>query len=528
MMPILRRNGTASLLRVVRGKPHATDNDHEDQTGSAEQRGPQRVKSKDERALRTSSRASNSLQALKSLSRDQASVDQNAAASRKINAQSRHLQQSENTASMPPASSGSNKAPHSSAASLFADDMSSNRSRKRPLAKYGSQKTSNIHKPRVIVPRKKQKTSVSQANGSSASQAESEKTASKFAKLMGDSPDRSIPTPKASAVSSKLAALANSYQEDDATSEGSATKRTGSPTYLGAAPGTEVDASRELSPLSLSPLTPVSESDEPFTQMLDLTGQDTSADLQCPICARPFDSASWKSYKDRFPDLDISLQEQRRFHRAHRVEDAQLAYRIRKYPSIDWDDLSRRLSQHNADVCSMIQRPADTFCYQRFKRKLEDDTQEIDGERRHQFWRDHDQTIKLAGTGYYGPRGANIMTEHLSSSFATLLSTVAKTDKLICECGLSVYIQLILVPELATMLIGKDMNINLEEARKVLIESSEIGNLVHGKNTQERGVKESIVEIDDDSSVVLSDEDNVTEDDEQDDLEEAQDSGLDE
>ena len=56
---------------------------------------------------------------------------------------------------------------------------------------------------------------------------------------------------------------------------------------------------------------------------------------------------------------------------------------------------------------------------------------------------------------------------------------MAASDRTIASCGTAGYIQTVLVPELAMLLIQDDLNIDESEAQKVLAESGEIGELLN-------------------------------------------------
>ena len=56
---------------------------------------------------------------------------------------------------------------------------------------------------------------------------------------------------------------------------------------------------------------------------------------------------------------------------------------------------------------------------------------------------------------------------------------MAASDRIIASCGTAGYIQTVLVPELAALLIQDDLKIDESEARKVLEESGEIGDLLN-------------------------------------------------
>ena len=65
------------------------------------------------------------------------------------------------------------------------------------------------------------------------------------------------------------------------------------------------------------------------------------------------------------------------------------------------------------------------------------------------------------------------------SRFASKLRRQAASDKLISSGGVSRYVQAVLVPELAILLIKDDMKVDDEKAREVLRDSVDIGNLLN-------------------------------------------------
>ena len=65
------------------------------------------------------------------------------------------------------------------------------------------------------------------------------------------------------------------------------------------------------------------------------------------------------------------------------------------------------------------------------------------------------------------------------SRFARKLRQLAASDKLISSGGVSGYVQAVLIPELAVLLIKDDMKVDEEKAREVLRESVDIGILLN-------------------------------------------------
>ena len=65
------------------------------------------------------------------------------------------------------------------------------------------------------------------------------------------------------------------------------------------------------------------------------------------------------------------------------------------------------------------------------------------------------------------------------SRFASKLRRLAASDKLISSGGVSRYVQAVLVPELAVLLIKDDMRVDEDRAREVMRDSVDIGNLLN-------------------------------------------------
>lgn len=65
------------------------------------------------------------------------------------------------------------------------------------------------------------------------------------------------------------------------------------------------------------------------------------------------------------------------------------------------------------------------------------------------------------------------------TSFAPKIRRLAASDKLVSSAGVAGYVQAVLAPELALRLVMEDMGADEEEARTVLRESAEVGNLLN-------------------------------------------------
>lgn len=78
------------------------------------------------------------------------------------------------------------------------------------------------------------------------------------------------------------------------------------------------------------------------------------------------------------------------------------------------------------------------------------------------------------------------------SRFASRIRRLAGTDRLVSAAGVAGFVQGVLAPELVVMLVKDDMNVDEEQARVILEESSEIGNLVNEEDDEV--IKDEVVE----------------------------------
>jgi len=171
--------------------------------------------------------------------------------------------------------------------------------------------------------------------------------------------------------------------------------------------------------------------------------------------------------------LTASFKEQRRFCQRHQIEDARLAWKTRKYPNIDWDDFSNRLESHDRTVKRFFEN-ADRL---HFRRLMADRLKS--GKSRNLLQQLKNDELGNLGVGYYGTKGHDLITNHISKAFAGELRSRAASDNVMSAQGAMAYVQEVLVPELATVLIKEDLNVNEGEARRVMRESTEIGDLLH-------------------------------------------------
>jgi len=89
--------------------------------------------------------------------------------------------------------------------------------------------------------------------------------------------------------------------------------------------------------------------------------------------------------------------------------------------------------------------------------------------------------------------------DNIMSNFSSQIRRLAATDKLISSGGVSGYVQTVLVPELAVLLVKEDMRVDDETARVILQESIQIGDLLNEE--EEEVIKGKVIGDDSDDDV---------------------------
>jgi len=77
------------------------------------------------------------------------------------------------------------------------------------------------------------------------------------------------------------------------------------------------------------------------------------------------------------------------------------------------------------------------------------------------------------------------MSENIMEKFTPQLKKMAKSDDLIFAQGVSFYVQAVLVPELVVRLIKEDMDVGIGEAREILKDSVEVGDILQEELDEE-------------------------------------------
>ncbi|KAL8965526.1 MAG: hypothetical protein Q9197_006474 [Variospora fuerteventurae] len=196
-----------------------------------------------------------------------------------------------------------------------------------------------------------------------------------------------------------------------------------------------------------------------------------SPKTQCQIC-KEFIS---RLFVEEFASSAVlSVRQQQRLCKAHRVRSAEGTWKAKGYPSVDWNSFPQRLAKYDSALTDVLSGTTSSF----YRNAYEDQVKAGVNRTLQQTLMSGSNSEDLK-RGYYGTKGARMIMDHLMSRFAARIRRRAATDKLVSAAGVAGFVQAVLAPELVVMLVKDDMQVDEEQARVVLEESSEIGHLLN-------------------------------------------------
>ncbi|KAI9876567.1 MAG: hypothetical protein M1830_006199 [Pleopsidium flavum] len=243
------------------------------------------------------------------------------------------------------------------------------------------------------------------------------------------------------------------------------------------------------SSLSSPPASPILDASQEHHEFLalDIPEYHVPVVARCPMCKEEVDR---DFLEDFVCGRRMDVRSQTRFCRAHKQETAKIEWKKRRYPEIDWSTFDVRLKRYHPQIKSILDSDVPSF----YRNVLEDSVNSGRNRTLH-------QSIMGAGfhgltPGYYGSRGARM--DNIISNFSSQIRRLAATDKLISSGGVSGYVQAVLVPELAVLLVKEDMQVDDETARVILKESIKVGDLLNEE--EEEVIKGKVIGDDSDDS----------------------------
>ncbi|KAL9125687.1 MAG: hypothetical protein Q9217_005146 [Psora testacea] len=201
------------------------------------------------------------------------------------------------------------------------------------------------------------------------------------------------------------------------------------------------------------------------------TPPDSPTKARCPLCKKLVE-------KDWFEKVTgckrLTVRQQSEFCKSHQIKSARDHWQQRDYPNIQWSTFDQRLKTYHRTIEDILQGSKPSF----YRNALEDSLKTGKNRTLKQTMM-QGHTFEGLLPGYYGSRGAKMMVDNIIARFASKLRRLGGSDKIISSSGVSGYVQAVLAPELAVLLVMDDMKTDEDGAREVLRDSVDIGNLLN-------------------------------------------------
>ncbi|WPH01591.1 Hypothetical protein R9X50_00443900 [Acrodontium crateriforme] len=212
------------------------------------------------------------------------------------------------------------------------------------------------------------------------------------------------------------------------------------------------------------------------------------ATIECNFCGKSLPRTLLQDFEDKFTGgQPLNYKWRGRFCTYHNERQAETIWRERGYPDIEWNRLGDRLQarKHVQHIKCILDGDVHSMYREELKETLNGRSKTLA-----QLEARGDK--KQSRVGYYGPRGEKVMTEYIVSRFGDQLRSAATTDKLVVAAGvsggISGFIHAVLVPELAVSLIMEDFKTNsMSKVADIIAESAELGELVNPESEDKVG-----------------------------------------
>lgn len=208
-------------------------------------------------------------------------------------------------------------------------------------------------------------------------------------------------------------------------------------------------------------------------------------DSVCALCEETVDvdeqEEFWRTHHDR------TVRNQMLFCAQHKQRKAETTYRDAGYPKINFAALPRRIRKFHPELVKLLKNETEEeseYRKQHAEKLVSGKASALPSRRqtkKAKLEQDVLETVSAnaSSTGYYGPRGKRIMMEAITADLSDVIREVAANDPVVGRSGFAVFLQAVLVPELTVMLVMEDMQVGKKRAYEIVQESTEMGTLLH-------------------------------------------------
>ncbi|EUC44448.1 hypothetical protein COCMIDRAFT_98261 [Bipolaris oryzae ATCC 44560] len=202
---------------------------------------------------------------------------------------------------------------------------------------------------------------------------------------------------------------------------------------------------------------------------------------RCPLCNHP---VSPTDYWPFWTSKSKTVKHKSAFCHLHKKLSAQQSYTSTGYPPINWSILPRRLKSHKSTLRQILRNERPSPHRSRYEPLALTGKASSIPSKRTDLSPSHQAELesyalddRAAYPGYYGPHGRRLITENILDLLKEDIKTCS--DAVVQASGVAAFVQQVMVPEAAVLLIMEDCGVGWEEAEEVREETYEMGVLVH-------------------------------------------------
>ncbi|KAL7778929.1 hypothetical protein CFE70_008431 [Pyrenophora teres f. teres 0-1] len=222
-----------------------------------------------------------------------------------------------------------------------------------------------------------------------------------------------------------------------------------------------------------------------FTQLstwkTNLEPDSSQPESSCNLCNQPVEQ---EDYWDFWKGKDKTVKNKSAFCHAHKKKSAQEEYTQQGYPDIDWKALPRRIRRHKATLTKLLGKASSSIHRDRYEPLALTGKAAAVPSRRTDLPQSAQDTLdsfaldeRAAYPGYYGPHGRRVITEHVME---TLKSELKRSkDRVVQASGIAAFVQAVMVPEVAILLIMEDCKVDKQAAEGIREKTYDMGLLLN-------------------------------------------------
>ncbi|KAI4685502.1 uncharacterized protein J4E84_006230 [Alternaria hordeiaustralica] len=202
---------------------------------------------------------------------------------------------------------------------------------------------------------------------------------------------------------------------------------------------------------------------------------------RCTLCSEPVEQEEyWNFWKGK----DKTVKNKSAFCHAHKKKSAQEEYTQKGYPDIDWKALPRRIRRSKATLLQILYNDRSSIHRDRYEPLALTGKAAAVPSRRTDLAEDVQEELesyaldeKAAYPGYYGPHGRRVITESVMDTLKVEMKNCK--DRVVQASGIAAFVQAVMVPEAAILLIMDDCSVGREEADEIREKTYDMGLLLN-------------------------------------------------